>query len=499
MSLLQKIALRFFALVILLVAMNFIYIAFFLESDLQKHSEIINDLRVIPENTEILYIGESSNNTAAAMDMDKRTISGFLTDYFPEMNVASITKPASHSGIYKTLLKNIEHAKSIKTVVVTLNLRSFNAEWVNSGLETPLQKSMVLLQDYPPLFNRFMLSFKGYPIKTERERSIIIHEAWENEKLTTPHDFPFESSLAWRNHFEQVGLKNASGEYDTIRSLLARDYASTYAFQIDLDNHPRIADFNEIIELAKRKNWNLVFNLLAENTEKAEGLCSKDLVFFMRENRDKLVKYFSKKGVKVVDNLEILDNAQFIDQEWPTEHYFEQGRKTIAANVAKAIRNFHTEAFSPVEYYAEPKYHFHNDCEGDDVWMLMSSRTREEAYSGEYSSRTDQDNIYSLNFTYPYDKIPDDKKTEVTVSMMLKGPVHDDAASFIVDISGGEKERFWSGVSLKPLSRGTEGWQRVSHTFFLGEAANGGELISIYLLNNTGNPIYADDIDIQFK
>lgn len=499
MKILKKIALRFIIFLGLLIGLNIFYIFFFLENDLQKHSPIINQVRAVPQDTEVLYIGESSNNTAASIDIDKRAISDFLADHYPSLNFADITKPASHSGIYKTLLRHLEHAPKIKTVIVTLNMRSFNAEWINSGLEIPLRKSMLLLQNRPPLFNRFMLSFKGYPITTEKERWKRIKKDWMESKLHLPHPFTYPTTFDWRTHIEEAGVNDENGIRNEKLTNLVRDYVSTYAFELDLKTNPRIKDFNAIIKLAKKNNWNLVFNLLAENIEKAELLGGKPLSYLMRENRDKLVHYFTDKGVTVVDNLEALPDEQFIDKDWPTEHYFEMGRKIIGKNVANAIQKFHPEAYSPKNYQIIFQSHFHNDCEGETTWSRMETTTDEQAFSGKFSSKTDAENEFSLSFEFPFTNIPDSTKNSIEISMMLKAEVIEETVAFVVDIRGEKIERYWASCSLKPMALETNGWQRIHHLFILPDRVLDGEIISIYLLNSSGEPIYVDDIDILFQ
>jgi hypothetical protein len=82
----------------------------------------------------------------------------------------------------------------------------------------------------------------------------------------------------------------------------------------------------------------LYLNLLAENTEYARDLVGPVLVQIMRYNRDFLLnRYGSKKGVTIVDNLELLNGLDFSDQNWTTEHYGYEGRLKIAKNLAKAM------------------------------------------------------------------------------------------------------------------------------------------------------------------
>ena len=100
---------------------------------------------------------------------DPKAISDMVWAYFPNARCGDMTKDASHAEIYYNMLKLIPKESSVETVVVTMNLRSFDAGWIYSRLETALQKQLVLLKNYPPLVNRFLLAFKAYPIRSEAE------------------------------------------------------------------------------------------------------------------------------------------------------------------------------------------------------------------------------------------------------------------------------------------------------------------------------------------
>ena len=104
------------------------------------------------------------------------------------------------------------------------------------------------------------------------------------------------------------------------------------------------------MDLARERGWKLVFNLMAENTEKAGELIGDDLIFLMNENRELLLDYYRRKGVLVVDNLDRVEDPLFIDQNWTTEHYAEAGRKAIAKQVADALRIWHENNYMDAGY-----------------------------------------------------------------------------------------------------------------------------------------------------
>ena len=81
------IAVRILSLVLLCSGMNLLYKHVFFEKDLQLYSSIINLIRDVPPDVDIIYLGESSNNTVHEDDQDKRKISDFIADYYPGLTL----------------------------------------------------------------------------------------------------------------------------------------------------------------------------------------------------------------------------------------------------------------------------------------------------------------------------------------------------------------------------------------------------------------------------
>ncbi len=494
----KKIIIKVLLFAGMLVVLNYIYVFFFYEQDLQKHSDVINLIRDIPDNSDIIYLGESSNVTWRDDDYDKRPISGFIDAHLPELNVYDITKPASHAGIYKTLLQNVPKSNQAKTIIVTLNLRSFNAQWMYSKLETPLQKSMVLLRPGPPLLNRFLLSFKAYDIKSNEERDKQIKESWKNDTLNFPHEFPYDNLFDWNKQFSRKGIKDKNGNIDYENTELASHYIKAYAFQIDTTNHPRLQDFEDIIELCEKRGWNLILNLLAENTDKAGELVGENLLFLMKQNRDKLIKYFEDRGLLVVDNLTAVRNDQFIDQNWTTEHYAEKGRKIIAKNVAKATEKFYPGEFRSLKYLSEPQRVHFNDCEKKYTWAPSETLTSEKAFSGKKSSKTGNGNKYSVSFVSSIMRLPDTALNQVQINLMFNAASLNHKASLVVQIIGENYDGFYQAIALQDKDKNPGEWNRFMGNVVLPQNIRSAEIIKIYVYNPSDEIVYIDDFRIEF-
>ena len=496
----KKIAVKIGLFAIVLVALNYVYTQFFFQADIKEYAQVYELIEALPDSTEIVYIGESSNQTYSPYDVDKRKISEFLADYFPSIGVSDITKPASHAGTYYTLLTAIPESKKVKTVVVTLNMRSFNAQWIYSDAETSLQKETLLLKRFPALYNRFLLSFKGYDTTPEDEREAQMKNMWASEPIQMPRKFDFTNLKDWDHWLVHEGMKDENGNIDIPRKNLASHYLKAYGLQINFETNPRIKDFNNIVTLAKERGWKLVFNLMAENIDKAHELVGSDLTYLMRENRDKLVDYYLKKGVTVVDNLESVRDIDFIDQDWTTEHYTERGRRAVAKNVAVGLKKFYKHEFKEPAHSNLQPTKFYNDCEDQrNVWGNMQTVTTERFFEGKKSSKVGGVDKYSMTMTYPMDQMVDSVKNKVVVDLMLYRSDKSAQPTLVVGISKGDASLKWLGINLYEDDNQVGKWQKIHYDLNFQSYLPEADLIKVFVLNNENAPCYVDNFSVEFK
>jgi hypothetical protein len=331
---------RLVLLFVLLLSFAWGYKQYFWQADLIEYADQLPEVWQKSDSCDILYFAESSNASNAESDSIKMSISDLIALHFPGKILGAVNKGAVHAGVFLPLIQQIPEGSRVKTIIITMNLRSFDAAWINSKLETSLMKSNVMYEQRHPFVNKLMMSFGYYDHKTESQRDLIREHSWRYDTLIFPFEYPYKTVRAWDNGFANGYYKNADSTWDLPKIGLACHYIKAYAFQIDPNTNPRIRDFDEIVKVAKAKKLNVVFNLLAENVEYADSLVGPPLTFLMRQNRDLLVKRYHKDGVVVVDNLESVPGKQYIDQEWTTEHYFYEGRKRIADNLAAHIKVF---------------------------------------------------------------------------------------------------------------------------------------------------------------
>ncbi len=344
----KQIVIRILGLALIIIALNFIYNFTLYDKDLYNECEEVLEMKKKKKETDILYFAESSNFNVQDKDSTKLCISEMTNLFFPKLKIIAVNKPAAHAGLYRYWLTQIDPSYKPKAVIVTLNMRSFDAPWIHSKLETPLQECIMLIKPYPNLVNRFLLSLNAYDNKTEAEREKMLQNEWEWTEIKFPFPFKYNTVRAWDNNMGWGGYKHPDGSWDFPKIGLACHYIKAFAFNIN-DENPRVKDFDFIADWCAKNKINLYLNLMAENIQYADSLVGKELVFLMKENRDYLVKRYNKNNCVVIDNLEAVPGKEYSDQVWTNEHYSYKGRMTVSKNVANKLKdqfnNYYIKAY----------------------------------------------------------------------------------------------------------------------------------------------------------
>jgi hypothetical protein len=348
----KKIVIRMMVILVFLPLFNAVYVRYFWKDDLAAEADMLLDLMALQDSCEILYFGESSNfSYNAEKDSMPDRISDFIGYHFEGIRLGTINSSAYHAGIYLPLIKQISTQSKVQTIVITLNMRTFDQAAIHSELESALQKKAVMYEPRPPLLNRVLISLNYYDDTPLKDRDLQMWKEWTYDTLKSSEvAFPYQTIKSWCA-VEKFPL--SEGGEDMKKRELADHYIKAYAFQIDPEKNPRIKDFDAIMKVAKKKNLKVVLNLMAENTAYADSLVGENLVWLMRSNRDLLVQRYTQMGAIVVDNLEVVPGWDYTDQNWTTEHYGQYGRQIIAANVAKAMKPIYPTSYRPKDIYGK--------------------------------------------------------------------------------------------------------------------------------------------------
>ncbi len=324
---------------ILLGITGFVYEHFFWTDEVKAKAPLLLEVQEKSHTADVLYFAESSNITYADTDSLKLKISELTQYYLPGCTIQSIDQPAGHARNYLALIKNLPEDCHTKILVVTMNLRSFDAAWIHSELENNLNMIDLYYEPWHPLIKKLKLNFGMYEKKTKKEREADCEYQWRHDTLRFPFAHQQVTVRDWDNFMANGYYKNDDSSWNMPKVSLACHYVKGYAFQIDTLKNPRIKDFDGIVAEAKKRNLKLVLNLMAENIQYADSLVGNPLTFLMKQNRDLLVARYTAMGATVVDNLELVPGAEFIDQNWTSEHYFFKGRDLIARNLARVLKN----------------------------------------------------------------------------------------------------------------------------------------------------------------
>jgi hypothetical protein len=332
----KKIAYKLVLFAIVCVAINYLYAFTLYKFDLKKYSTSIYQCRNLEPGVDVLYLGESSNMTFGKDDSTQKSISELTAHFRPDLKLVTVDTFAVHAGIYKYWIREIKNKP--KAIVVTMNLRSMDAAWIHSELENKLQRTILAAKTPFAAVNRLLMSVKLLKKeKTDKEREQDRLDTWIYDTLVFPYEFKYKNVRQWDDAMANGGWLKADGSWDFEKIELACHYIKGYAFNVN-EKNPRLKDFDEIAVWGRENNVKIYFNLMAENVHTADSLVGKDLVFLMRDNRDKLIKRYEAMGATVIDNLELVPSENFLDKKWTTEHYNDKGRILIAKNVAKHIK-----------------------------------------------------------------------------------------------------------------------------------------------------------------
>ncbi|MFT5725258.1 MAG: hypothetical protein ACI9JN_002382 [Bacteroidia bacterium] len=335
----KKSVIRLVFVGLLLVIFNKIYTHYFWLNDLDEHGPMLYNLQQVQDTSDVLYFGESSNFTTHPDDYNQLRISDNVALQHPNLRIGTINHGAYHVGMYLPLISQIKTTSPVQTVIVTMNLRTFNQDVIYSPSEANLRLSSRMYQPRSPLLNRALVSFKYYDNRSGHERDFLKWKAWTYDTLKSDLDsisFEFNTIRRW---CEVPKFLDSNDVQDDAKRQLADQYIKAYAFQIN-DQNPMVQEFDELLQIAKEKNLHIVLNLIPENVEDAQNYIGYNLVWLMKQNRDYLVHRYTNQGAVVVDNLEILESIHFLDRAIiPQEHYDAAGREIVGKHVAKALND----------------------------------------------------------------------------------------------------------------------------------------------------------------
>ena len=270
MKIVKYTAIRMILAVVFLFTMNQLYLNTFWKEDSNNTWRCYWRIcGVLLFESDAIYFGESSNFHVQEGDSIKHRISYALDSLLPSISIATVDNAGLHAGTYLSLVKNIPKEMNLKFVVITVNYRSFSANWRYAPFENYLAKSALMLEPSLPILNKYMISLKQYDYQSDEERNAQMKLAWKNEKFAIPN-FDYDNVIEWDSAMAWHTWLEVNPNLTEENIPLASHYIKNFAFNLDTVNNERIEDLNAIVSIANNKDYKVIFNLLGENFEEAE-------------------------------------------------------------------------------------------------------------------------------------------------------------------------------------------------------------------------------------
>lgn len=326
-----KMLLRLLVGVVVFFAANFWYVSSGLyRQERAKFSPMAAKLDSAFGYGDVVYLGESSNTSFNPWtDTFGYSVSEFLQMYLPQNRVRGVSHDGYHVGLFSQMLGLMpEHwaDSGRKTVVITVNMRSFGPSAMFNGNEASNQQEAIFYSHRTALLNRVYVSLHHYDNRDAREMERAKTQWFRTRDLrlgggAERSDSHRVSNHSEGNHYGQThkgpGLESAgevwyyhntvkwwlrdlqrqfapvSGDADLARVMpMAEAYLKEFAFLLDEEN-PRVQALDAIVSKCKQEQVNVVFVLLMPNFDHAHRLFGAELTQLMDYNMDFLRKRFA--------------------------------------------------------------------------------------------------------------------------------------------------------------------------------------------------------------
>jgi len=382
-----KVLLRLAAGVLVFFVANIWYVSSGLRNEERlKFSPVAGKLDSAFLSGDVVYLGESSNTSFNPWtDTFGYSVSEFLQMYLPQNRVRGVSHDGYHVGLFSQMLGLMpEHwaDSSRKTVVITVNMRSFGPSAMFNGNEASNQQEAIFYSHRMALLNRVFVSLHHYDSRDAREMERAKTQWFRTKDLrlnggagyhygNTHGDgglkpegevWYYHNTVKWwlrdlqrqyAPEFMKQKLGPVSGDADLARVMpMAEAYLKEFAFLLDEEN-PRVQALDAIVEKCKREQVNVVFVLLMPNYDHANRLFGEELTQLMDYNMDFLRKRFAgwekeyKQGNFNVGYVDVpraygdwAGGEHYTDQWYPTEHVDAHIRQFIAKKTADKILEF---------------------------------------------------------------------------------------------------------------------------------------------------------------
>ena len=197
----------------------------------------------------------------------------------------------------------------------------------------------------------------------------------------------------------------------------------------------------------------------------------------MKQNRDYLMdRYGHLDGVTVVDNLNLVRDVNFIDQDWTTEHYYAEGRHIIAEQVAEALRAYYPDQYRKVNLQFDAG-HFHFGAEQRTLDAVTPYSQAAVLQKGDLS-----DDWGMVNVAFMMRQDDTLHKAQLVVQLF--------------DDEGGAEAKCYPVRSQ--IQRVGE-WDFATYALPVDSAMRAAQQVKIFVYNPSGNAVQVKQMDVSFR
>ena len=178
----------------------------------------------------------------------------------------------------------------------------------------------------------------------------------------------------------------------------------------------------------------------------------------------------------MVDNLSLIRDVNFIDQDWTTEHYYEEGRRIMAEHLAQKLKEFY-----PVDYqYLEIK------LDTGHYRIMGKERT--------------------LNNQFPYSNAvvllsdslrPDWEVVNVEFQMKQSDSLH--KTKLVMEEHDSQGNVTFKSYPTWPQNTSLGRWEFVTFTVPLDSTFHKAQQVKIYVANPSEHAVQTKDYDVSFR
>lgn len=273
----------------------------------------------------VLFVGDSVAERISNLDKDKRTLAGMLNNNFSGKDkMLSISHSAYNLRMYDSLLQCFKILKyRPKAVIVPINIRSFSPQWCMEP-DWKFEKELDII-------NSFLSdNIQGFDYKFEF--------------LDTNVKFALTTFTQRKQFKDVIDIKGKDEASDLFRKKLIFIYHYTYQLN---QQHELLKYFTNIINLARTLNIKLFFYVTPINYQAGLDLVGESFLKIVRSNLNIIRDIFlseAHSGVHFENYLELLPKDNFFNEDSPTEHLNQIGRKILANTIYTDFKKFTTNS-----------------------------------------------------------------------------------------------------------------------------------------------------------